>query len=348
MRLQRTVDDVDLARLSVQLEEDGSMPVGMRIADRQELDNQGLARFDVDGRLFPRFETVEERRRGKDAGVGTGVVMVGEFLEHTRVKQVRNDFAAVGRTLELFGKMLGRGVEIGRWKAGSGTPADRFLVAQNSLADAGRESSGGLPHATGDQIDDRFGKRQFAIWVEHVLGLQVVRQQEQRHVSHRFRRGGDFDDIAEQLIDVGIHAAQFGPAIGQAQGGRLLVQVRRLPARHLVQIDVDVGDLHAALKRGVIPAHLFPVVGERFEVIGVQPRIAGRMAQRFDQRIQIRLRRHPRHGGEGRVGDIEPLFGSLQDRRPLHAAHVVRMEVDWNADFAFERFNQFFGGVGFA
>ena len=69
------------------------------------------------------------------------------------------------------------------------------------------------------------------------------------------------------------------------------------------------------------------------------------MAKRLDEGIEVRLRCHPRHGGEGRIGDIEPLFGPFENRGPLHAAHVVRMEVDRNANFAFERFDQFFGGV---
>ena len=59
-----------LARLAVELEEHGAAAVGVRIADGQELDDQRLAPFDVDGDFLARLVAVEETRRRQDAGVG--------------------------------------------------------------------------------------------------------------------------------------------------------------------------------------------------------------------------------------------------------------------------------------
>ena len=68
--LQRLVDDGHIARLAVELEEDGARAVGMRLADRQELDDQRLARLDLDRDFLARLQAVEEDRRRQDAGVG--------------------------------------------------------------------------------------------------------------------------------------------------------------------------------------------------------------------------------------------------------------------------------------
>ena len=73
--------------------------------------------------------------------------------------------------------------KVGRRQAGPGTAAHRFLVAEYPLAHVGGEAARRLPHAAGHQVDDRFGKCELAVGVEHVRGFEVVRQKEQRHVA---------------------------------------------------------------------------------------------------------------------------------------------------------------------
>src|SRR5262249_31706199 len=62
---ERLIANRDFARLAVQFIEDGTIAVRLRIADREELDNQNFAGFDLDGDLFSGFEAVEELRRGE-------------------------------------------------------------------------------------------------------------------------------------------------------------------------------------------------------------------------------------------------------------------------------------------
>ncbi len=65
--LKTAVDNGDFAGLAIELEEDRTPSVVVRIADCQKLNDQRLARLDVDGKLFARFETVQESWSWQDA-----------------------------------------------------------------------------------------------------------------------------------------------------------------------------------------------------------------------------------------------------------------------------------------
>ena len=70
--LERPIAHVDAARLAVELEEDRAAAVGMRIADGQELDDQRLARLDLDGDFLARLLAVEED--------GVGRMLTSEYV----------------------------------------------------------------------------------------------------------------------------------------------------------------------------------------------------------------------------------------------------------------------------
>ena len=67
-----------------------------------------------------------------------------------------------------------------------------------------------------------------------------------------------------------------------------------------------------------------------------------------DQRVEVDLRGSARKGGHRGIGDIEIGFGRFENRRRLNARRVVRVEVDRNADFLLERFDELLSRVGFA
>ena len=82
----------------------------------------------------------------------------------------------------------GHGLEVGRRQLGAGPAGERLLAAQDPLLHVRRKAAGRLAHAAGHQVDDRLGKRQLALGVEHVLDRQVVGDQKQRHVADGLRR----------------------------------------------------------------------------------------------------------------------------------------------------------------
>ena len=92
-RGQRAVEDLDLARLAVELEEDRALAVGVRLAHGQQLDDQGLARLDLDLDLLARLGPEEEDRRGQDRGVGIGPLVGGQIGEDARIEQVAQRIA---------------------------------------------------------------------------------------------------------------------------------------------------------------------------------------------------------------------------------------------------------------
>ena len=102
---------------------------------------------------------------------------------------------------------------------------------------------------------------------------EVVREHEERHVTHNLRRGGDLHDIAEQLVHRGVGAADLVPPVTDAERVRLLVKVRILPTGHLVEIHFGRTCELARFERGIVLPDIFPVVRgflERFKFdIGV-------------------------------------------------------------------------------
>ena len=67
-----------------------------------------------------------------------------------------------------------------------------------------------------------------------------------------------------------------------------------------------------------------------------------------DQRVEIDLRGSSRKRGHRGIGNVEIGFRRFEDRRRLNARRVVRVEVDRNADFLLERFDELLGRVRFA
>ena len=86
--------------------------------------------------------------------------------------------------------------------------------------------------------------------------------------------GVHLHDVAEHAVDLGIRFRHLVPALGEAQRARLLAQVRELPARHLVQVDLGRRRPHVGLERGVLRAHHLPVVGDLAHVGRVEPGVA--------------------------------------------------------------------------
>src|SRR5262249_36125434 len=78
----------------------------MRITGGQELDDQSLARLNVDTYLFAGLHAVEEDGRRHDRSVGIALVVLGIFQKDARIEQVRNEVLLADRMMVLAFKLL--------------------------------------------------------------------------------------------------------------------------------------------------------------------------------------------------------------------------------------------------
>ena len=136
---------------------------------------------------------------------------------------------------------------------------ERRTALQDPRLQRRRKPARRLAQPALEKLDHALGKRQLALGVEHIVGRQVVGDHEERHVAHDLRAGRHLDDVAEEQIDLCIRLAHLVPAGRQAEGLRLLEQVRVLAAGHLELIEVGRGRPRARLKRRIKSTHLLPV-----------------------------------------------------------------------------------------
>ena len=89
--LDRSIDDVDLSRLPVQLEEDGARAVAVRGAGREVPDDQRLAPLDLDGGFLAGLQPVEEIHGRDHRRVLVLLPVIGEVGVDARIQQGRED-----------------------------------------------------------------------------------------------------------------------------------------------------------------------------------------------------------------------------------------------------------------
>ena len=130
---QRLVEDQHFARLAVQFEEHQPPAVFVRVADRQELDDQRLARLDIDAGFLARLHAVEEHVGRQNARVRIVALMFGEIGEHARIEQIGQHVAIGGRELGFLFEFLARFGEIGRRQVGAGPIGEWRPAAQDFL-----------------------------------------------------------------------------------------------------------------------------------------------------------------------------------------------------------------------
>ena len=115
-----------------------------------------------------------------------------------------------------------------------------------------------------------------------------------------------------------------------------------------MQVQIRVCRFHVALERHVVFADGLPVMREQTELLVVDARVAIRVAERFVDRVQVRLRGEPAERRERAVGDVEPDIRALEHARGADAARVVRVKMNRDADFIAQGLDQLRSGVGLA
>ena len=253
--LQGAVGYGHAAGLAIEFKEDRPGAVGMGFPDCQQANHQRFARFDIDKQFLARLWSFEEGWRWQHRHVAIVRPVAGEVLEDPLVEQPRGDFARRGFAADDRGDLGGSFLHIGRGQARAGPAVDDGLVPDDAGNDLGWEATGWLAHAAREEIDHRFREGKFTGTAHQFASLHVVGHQEQGKVSDRLARWRHLDDVAKQLIDLGVGAADILPAVGEAEGPGLLEQVGKLTSGHFVQVEVGIGGLHPTLKRRVVFAN---------------------------------------------------------------------------------------------
>ena len=176
----------------------------------------------------------------------------------------------------------------------------------------------------------------------------AVLDEEEGEVADDLGGGGDFDDVAEGAVDIGVHAGDFGPAGAEAHAFGLFAEVGVLAAGHFVEVDIGGAGAGSGVEGGVDGANGFPVIGGAVEgVEGEAGGAGGVVLEGGDDGVEVRLAGGAGHGGEGAIDDIDAGFGGFEDGGGGDAGGVVGVEVEGESDFVFEGFDELEGGVGF-
>ena len=161
-------------------------------------------------------------------------------------------------------------------KRRAGPVGERFPAAKDARLECRRKPARRLAEFAFEELDDRFRERDLPLRVEYLLGSEVVREHEESHVADDFRSRSDFHDVAEELVHLGIHPADFVPAFADSQRVGLLIEVRVLPAGHLVEIDFGGTRKLTRLEWRVVLSHVFPVIRRLLQGLEVDTRCRGR------------------------------------------------------------------------
>jgi len=110
---QGAVADLDLSGLPVELEEQGARPVGMRIADGQELDDEPLSLLDLDSDFLAELQAVEKRRSGKNADIGISLAELVVFQKDFGIQKIAQQFVATDGVADFFLEGLPFVIQVG-------------------------------------------------------------------------------------------------------------------------------------------------------------------------------------------------------------------------------------------
>ena len=236
---QRSVSDDHFARLTVELEENGSGTVlNMRVAHGQELENQGLACLNFHGCFHAKFRPIEEHRSRQNAGVGELTLVGGQISENLRVNQGTQSIAIACWSAQQSRSILPCSQNIGWWKIHARAFCKGFTPLEDTLLKLGREPAWWLAKPAFKQFDNTLRKSQFTVWIQAIFWSQTVSHHEEGHIANHFRGGRHFHNIAKQNVHLSIHPADFWPLRSKPQGLRLLEQVGILAARHFVGVNL--------------------------------------------------------------------------------------------------------------
>ena len=237
-RFRAAILDQHRAGLTVRLEEYATIAAIVRVGHRQVTNHHFASVVHRRDDFLLRAHAVKVDVRGQYADVSEFLTVTTVLGEHLRIHEVGRQVEVGHRVLMTLIEHAALVLEVHRGQQGTGTDGDRLAFFQHLLLQRLREAPGRLAEFAGEQGHDGLRKRDVGIGIEDILDAGVRGHHHQRHVADDLRRRRYLDDIAERHVDVRIGARDLVPSAGEPQGRGLLLEVRKLPARHFVQVDL--------------------------------------------------------------------------------------------------------------
>ncbi|EWS62791.1 hypothetical protein Y695_03978 [Hydrogenophaga sp. T4] len=246
-------------------------------ADRLQREQQRLARVDLHRDLLLRLSAIEKHRCRQCGRVTELTLMLAELAHLARIHQPGGE---LGLAQDLLAVLFSPGphgnhVHRGQPVAGAVWVWRYFRRIQlEHLARQGlRKAIGWESQLALEQRNHRLRESHLVRRVAHIGGREVASDHHQCHVANHLRGGCDLDNVAEELIDVGIGLRNFGPAMRQAECAGLLTQVGVLTAGHLVAVDIGRPRTDLAFEGGIEAPHALEVCRGCMQGLRAQARI---------------------------------------------------------------------------
>ncbi len=190
--------------------------------------------------------------------------------------------------------------------------------------DVGGPAAVGLAEAAGEHVDDGFREVDGAGFYFCDVGcLDAAGDEEHAHVADDFGGGGDFDDVAEELVDFGVGAGDFAPAVAEAHGVGLFAEVGVLAAGHFVFVNFSGAGAGGGVERFVEGEDVFPVVGMSLRASRSRPGSCSEEARAAQTELRFGWEVEP---------DMEAMARSAMSTPARDAAMTeaaLRPEVSW-------------------
>ena len=248
---QRAVAHVDFAGLSVQFEKERACAISVRFADGQKLDDQGLSGFDFDIDFFAGLQTIEKCGRGQNGHIRVGLAKFVVFRENVGIKQRAQQIVAADGMTESFLKDFLLLFQLCSFEICTRASAERCLATQDDFLQLLRPAVRRHAQDSRKHFDNRIGEGHVVILaqLENVSRLHLLGHQKKRHVADDFAGRRDFDDVAKELVHLGVHFFGFAPAMTETHGGSLLAQVAVLTAGNFMLVQTRRAGLGAGVER---------------------------------------------------------------------------------------------------
>ena len=331
------------ARLAVEAEEDEAVALFVGLRYVEVFDGDRLSSFQFDQDLFVGLQTIEESRRGQhlhDAKLLPVVVIVFEDLRIQLVGQqiaeavLVTEFLFEGRPFEL---------EVDRLQVFVRPLGVGFLAFQDEFLELRGEPTFHLPEIAPKQSLDAVREREGVAPGQQFFSREAVRGHEHGQIADHLRRGGHFDQIAEQEVGSPVIVLDLFEAVFQPQRPGLRPQIGVLPSRDLVFIDFGGAGTQFGFEGKIVLAHGLPIIGMTVQAVEVDRPFARVPLQHGHHRVEIGLAGQARHRSDGQVDDVDARLHGFEVGRRLDRRRIVRVQMHRQVDGFLQCRDQQFG-----
>lgn len=323
------VVDGDLADFTVHLKEDFALAslVGQG-TNSEEFEDEGLALLNLDVELLVDLGLAEEVLCGEDGKVAILLNKLLVVREHLGVHVVRSNVALRNCAVLGLDVLLDLGQVDGRKRLAGALGELAALAAEGLGAERLGESAVGLAHETLKEVEDGAGEVEGLGLLNDVVVGKLVRDHELGEISDDLGGRGNLDDIAKEVVGLGVSLLGLGPLGAEAELRGLEDEVGQLTTWDLVDVNLGVGTSKASLEARVLEAELLPVLVDGANVLDVEASLVVGALQRGHERTNAGLRSHAGQAVSCSIDSISASSSAGSHGGNTSTSRVVGVDVD--------------------